>query len=150
MSPVATTASERVVGIPSACIASLMMYSRKAGPSAHLPSPLRENGVRPEPPIAQLRRKMAELMAGVGLGDRLGTFRHQTAGQCCDARRGCQRRRVCSEFAGQFLVQADQGRLACRRRLPENVELLEVADIGVVKGKKAGRWGVHRNWALQV
>jgi len=34
-----------VVGIPSAFIASLTKYSRRTGPSAARPSPLRENGV---------------------------------------------------------------------------------------------------------
>ena len=47
--PVATTASERVVGMPSACIASLTTYSRSIGPTAARPSPPRANGVRPEP-----------------------------------------------------------------------------------------------------
>ena len=47
--PVATTASERVVGMPSACMASLTTYSRSIGPTAASPSPPRANGVRPEP-----------------------------------------------------------------------------------------------------
>ena len=53
---VATTASERVVGMPSACIASLITYSRSIGPTAALPSPPREYGVRPEPFNAMSRR----------------------------------------------------------------------------------------------
>src|SRR5438270_3495122 len=48
-SPVVTAASARVVGIPSAAIASLTMYSRRTGPSAARPSPSRENGVGPDP-----------------------------------------------------------------------------------------------------
>ena len=47
--PVATTARERVVGMPRACIASLTTYSRSIGPTAARPSPPRANGVRPEP-----------------------------------------------------------------------------------------------------
>ncbi len=42
VSPVITAASERVVGIPNACIASLTRYSRSTGPKAARPSPLRE------------------------------------------------------------------------------------------------------------
>ena len=42
--PVATTESERVVGMPRACIASLTMYSRSIGPTAARPSPPRANG----------------------------------------------------------------------------------------------------------
>ena len=49
LSPVITAASERVVGMPSAAIASLTTYSRSTGPSAARPSPRRENGVGPEP-----------------------------------------------------------------------------------------------------
>jgi transglutaminase-like putative cysteine protease len=41
--------SARVVGIPSACIASLTRYSRRTGPNAARPSPRRENGVLPAP-----------------------------------------------------------------------------------------------------
>src|SRR5438552_4967362 len=37
-SPVVTAARARVVGIPSAAIASLTMYSRRTGPSAARPS----------------------------------------------------------------------------------------------------------------
>ncbi len=48
-SPVKVTARLRVVGMPSACIASLMMYSRSIGPSGARPSPEREYSVRPEP-----------------------------------------------------------------------------------------------------
>ena len=94
-SPVATTASARVVGMPSACIASPITYSRSIGPTAALPSPPRANGVRPEPfrcrsrrrpwtsthlaeqqrpPVAEARRVPAELVAGVGLRDRRGAL----------------------------------------------------------------------------
>ena len=55
--PVATTASARVVGMPSACIASPISTSRSIGPTAALPSPPRENGVRPEPLNAMSRRR---------------------------------------------------------------------------------------------
>ena len=48
-SPVLTTARLRVVGMPRACMASLMIYSRNIGPKAARPSPRRENGVSPEP-----------------------------------------------------------------------------------------------------
>ena len=57
--PVATTASARVVGMPSACIASPTSTSRSIGPTAALPSPPRENGVRPEPLNAMSRRRPA-------------------------------------------------------------------------------------------
>ena len=56
-SPVATTASARLVGMPSACIASPMRYSRSIGPTAAFPSPPRANGVRPEPFRCTSRRR---------------------------------------------------------------------------------------------
>ena len=46
---IATAASDLVVGTPSACMASLIRYSRKTEESVAFPSPPRENGVRPEP-----------------------------------------------------------------------------------------------------
>ncbi len=49
VSPVVTAASARVVGMPSAAIASLTRYSRSTGPSAARPSPRRENGVGRSP-----------------------------------------------------------------------------------------------------
>ena len=102
VSPVATTASARVVGMPSACIASPISTSRSIGPTAALPSPPRENGVRPEPlkamsrrrpcavdhlaeqqraAVAELRREAAELVPGVGLRDRLGALGQRVAGE---------------------------------------------------------------------
>ena len=58
-SPVATTASAREVGMPSACIASPITYSRSIGPTTALPSPPRANGVRPEPFRCRSRRRPA-------------------------------------------------------------------------------------------
>ena len=49
VSPVATAARARVVGMPRAAMASLTRYSRSTGPRAARPSPEREKGVRPEP-----------------------------------------------------------------------------------------------------
>ena len=107
-SPVAATASARVVGMPSACIASPISTSRSIGPTAALPSPPRENGVRPEPlkamsrrrpcavdhlaeqqraAVAELRREAAELVAGIGLRERR---RRPRAARC---RRTAPRRR---------------------------------------------------------
>ena len=89
--PVATTASERVVGMPRACIASLTTCSRSIGPTAARPSPPRANGVRPgalevqvaapavgstSSPSSSARPspsrgdEAAELVAGVRLRDR--------------------------------------------------------------------------------
>jgi len=87
-------------------------------------------------------------MSGIGLGNRLRPFRQAVARQRRYAFVGGQRRRISPEFNGQGFVQADQYRLAGRRRLPADIEVLQVADVGIVEGKEAGGRGVHRNWAV--
>src|SRR6056297_2171701 len=57
VSPVVTAARARVVGTPSAAIASETMYSRITGPSQARPSPIRENGVLPAPFSWMSRRR---------------------------------------------------------------------------------------------
>jgi len=127
--PVLTTASERVVGTPSACIASLTMYSRSIGPTAARPSPPRANGVRPDPlrwrvperdrrrrrareqqrpSVAQPRDEATELVPGVGLGDRGRTAGHQVARQKPQPVRATQPRGVEAKRGGQRLVQDEQ------------------------------------------
>ena len=49
--------------MPSACIASLMTYSRSIGPTAALPSPPREKGVLPDP---LFDTQIAAMAAGFG------------------------------------------------------------------------------------
>jgi hypothetical protein len=91
-SPVETTARLRDVGMPSACIASLMTSSRSIGPSAARPSPRREYGVCPAPFELHVHaravgrdllaeqdgaaiteaREVAELVPGIRLGERDG------------------------------------------------------------------------------
>ena len=85
--PVATTASERVVGMPSACIASLMTYSRSIGPTTASPSPPRANGVRPgtlEMQVAQPHRRRRRARRAAGRA------RHPAAG--CTRRTDARRR----------------------------------------------------------
>ena len=127
--PVATTASERVVGMPRACIASLMTYSRSIGPTAARPSPPRANGVRPEPLRCRSRRRpsavgRARRAAARGRrraagssrrtggprrpgrpGGRPGRPRCRRAGR---ARRGAQPVRVEPQLGGHLLVEHQQ------------------------------------------
>ena len=91
-SPVSTTASARVVGMPSAAMASLTIYSRRTGPSAcPAVAAARERGPpgsfqlkvasasvgrhdladQDRPPVTKLGNETAELMAGVSHRDRL-------------------------------------------------------------------------------
>ena len=160
--PVATTASERVVGMPRACIASLTTYSRSIGPTAAKPSPPRENGVRPEPlrwrsrvpsrgQLAQQQRAAvaeaggvaAELVAGVGLGDRRRPLRDDRAGEEADALVGAQPGRVEAEVGRQRLVDHEQPRLRRLRGLPRQGE---VGELGGVAGAERRRSVDREPW----
>ena len=121
-SPVMTAASERVVGMPSANIASLTMYSRSTGPSAARPSPRRENGVGPGAleldvaadavrvddfaeqdgaAVAELRHEMPELVAGIGHRDRVGALGDALAGEDLGAFRAREQVRIEPELDSQ-------------------------------------------------
>jgi hypothetical protein len=125
-SPVVTAASVRVVGIPSAAIASLRMYSRRKGPSAARPSPCRENGVGPDPleldvaahavaidhlaekngtSVTELRYESPELVAGISHGERLASLGHPVAREDLHTLRCGKLSRIEFEMPGELLVQ---------------------------------------------
>ena len=125
-SPVDTTASAPVVGIPSAAIASLTMYSRRTGPSAARPSPRRENGVGPDPleldvaahavaidhlaekngtSVTELRYESPKLVAAISHGKRLASLGHPVAREDLHALRRGKLSRIEPEVPGKFLVQ---------------------------------------------
>ncbi len=131
VSPVVTAASARVVGMPSAAIASLTTYSRSTGPSAARPSPPRENGVGPDAleldvaahavavdhfakqdgaAVAELRHEMAELMPGIGHRDRLGAVRNPVAGEHLHALRAGKPSGIEPELQRELPVQPHQSR----------------------------------------
>ena len=107
-SPVVTAASARVVGMPSAAMASLTMYSRSTGPergaavaaarerrragaleldvAAHAVA-VDDLAEQDRAAVAELRHEMAELVAGIGHRDRLGALGNALAGQDLDALR---------------------------------------------------------------
>ncbi len=118
-SPVITAASERVVGMPSAAMASLTMYSRSTGPSAARPSPRRGERRRARAleldvaadavavddlaeqdgaAIAELWHEMPELVAGIGHRDRVGAGGKLLAGEDFGAFRGFQLVRIKPEL----------------------------------------------------
>ena len=91
------------------------------------------------PAIAQLRRKAAELVAGIGLGDRCGPL-----GQFVAAEQGGPQGRVQHlngqpEFVGQRPIELHQRGLRRLGGLPRHVGALELARIGVVEGEAGGR-----------
>ena len=118
--------SARVVGMPSACIASLTTYSRSIGPTAASPSPPRENGVRPEPLRCRSRsrpcRRPARRAAapgrrrGAGSSRRTGAPRRpaprasRPPGPRC--RRAARRRRGCAASRGRGRARRPAARSA--------------------------------------
>jgi hypothetical protein len=125
-SPVVTAASARVVGIPSAAIASLTAYSRRTGPSAARPSPRLENGGWARPleldvaaqavaidhlakkngtSVTELRYEGPELVAGISHGERLASLGHPVARENLNTLRCGKLSRIEPEMPGEFLVQ---------------------------------------------
>ncbi len=160
--PVATTASARVVGMPSACIASLTMYSRSIGPTAARPSPPRANGVAPEPlrwrsrrpppvvdefaeqqrpAVAQAGNVAAELVSGVCLRHRRRPIGDQVADEQSQPVRPAQPRGVEAEFGGQRLVEDEQTRVGGGVGLPPDGQLRQFAREAVAQGD--GRIGCN-------
>ena len=121
-SPEVTAASERVVGMPNANIASLTMYSRKhraergaavaparkrrrAGPleldvaaDAVLVDDFAEQDGAA---VAELGHEMAELVAGIGHRDRVGPIREALSGEDFGPFRALQQVRIEAELDGQ-------------------------------------------------
>ena len=164
-SPLRTAASARVVGMPSACIASPIRYSRSTGPTAALPSPPRENGVRPEPLRAMSRRRPcrsitsprstarpspscgaepAELVSGVGLRDRRRARGHDVAGEHRGGERRIERGDVEAELRGERVVEAQELRRRHRRGRHRRVAARQLAGVGVVEAEQLGGGGAHR------
>ena len=162
----ATTASARVVGMPRACIASPITYSRSIGPTAALPSPPRANGVRPEPLRCRSRRPAVHVDAprrAAAPDRRRGAARsRRTGGRRRPARpasrrraRRCRRARrrppgvrsavgIDAELGGQLLVEHEQLRRRRRRRLPRLVQAVEVAHEAVVEREQRPGGDAHR------
>ena len=128
-SPVMTAASERVVGMPSANMASLTMYSRSTGPErgAAVAAAGERGGARAleldvaadavrvddlaeqdRPAVAELGHEIPELVAGIGHGDGVGARGNRLSGQDFGALRGLQQVRIEPELDRQRPVQLDQ------------------------------------------
>jgi len=136
VSPVHMAASERVVGILRAAMASLTMYSRITGPSAARPSPRRENRVGPDPLI--------EPMPGIGLRYGLRPRRDGISGKNCDAFLAAQIGRVDAKALRQRIVKPDEFRRCDFGRCDALVEGAGKARVAVVERNRGcgfRRWG---------
>src|SRR5690606_38050737 len=68
--------------------------------------------------VAELRREAAELVARVGLRDRLGVRRHDVAGEDRRPPLVLQSGRIEAQFGRELLVEEQQPRRGNLRRLP--------------------------------
>ena len=159
-SPVAATASARVVGMPSACIASPTSTSRSMGPigglavaaagerraarslegdvaSASLP--VDHLAEQQRSAIAELRREPAELVARIRLRQRLGAVGQRVAGEHRRARGAVERRDVEAELGRQRAVEVQQPRCGRGRRSPGHVEPLQLAGERIVEAEHGDR-----------
>ncbi len=159
-SPVVTAASARVVGMPKAAIASADDVFAQHRPQRRAPvaAPRKRRGARalqldvaPLPvapdhlaqqdgaPVAQARREMAELVAGIGQGDRLGTLGHRIAGQHRHALGPGQPGGVEAQRLRQRGVQPHQARCRDRRGVEAREQPFGQPRVGIVEGgRRAG------------
>ncbi len=90
------------------------------------------------PPVAELRREAAELVARVRLGQRHRSLGWLIAGKDPRAFVGIESTGIQPQFFSQLTVELDQPRPRHLRRLPGHVEALKFARIGIVEGESRG------------
>ena len=88
--------------------------------------------------VAEHRGEVAELVAGVGLGDRFGPLGDVVAREDRDPVRGAQGVRVEAELVGEVRVEGEQLGGAHGDRVGPYPEPVELADEGVVAGPPHG------------
>jgi len=95
--------------------------------------------------VAELRREVAELVAGVDLGDGRRVLGQGIAGEDCRQCRFLMRGEVEPKFIGEFAIQEQQLRRFHRCRRPGHVTTGQIAGIAVVEIEQGG-W--HGLWWL--
>ncbi len=161
-SPVVTTASARLVGIPSACMPSPIRYSRSIGPSAAFPSPPPEERGAPGPARCRSRRRPPDrsprraappgrpragastppnLVARVHLGDRHDLLRGPPGQQRRppSGARSAQGRRPARPASSSFSTSSSG---SCARRRPSrHGEAGHLAGVGILEPEQGRRNG---------
>ena len=84
---------------------------------------------------------MAELVAGIGLRQRLGANRDHLPAEQLGETRAIRIRNIEPQLLRQRLVEADQLRCAGGGRFCRSVEALRQAGVSVVEGKQRGTPG---------
>ena len=90
------------------------------------------------PPVAKLWHEMAELVAGIGLGQRCRSLGCFIACQDFRACSGIEGSGIQPQFLRQFAVKLDQRRPRHRCGLPGNVEALQFTGKRIVEGESSG------------
>ena len=94
--------------------------------------------------VAQLRREAAELVAGIGLRQRLGTIGHAVAGKHRREFGRRQRFRRQAQFGRELGIEVKQAWRGHRGGLPRDVEAGQFARVGVVESEaQRGICGCH-------
>ena len=158
-SPEVTAASERVVGMPSANIASLTMYSRRTGPErgaavaaarerrrarsleldvAADAVPVDDLAEQDGAAVAELGHEMAELVAGIGHRDRVGAVGQALSGEDFGPFRAIQHIGIKAEMDGQGPVQLDQPGGGDGRRGHAGEKVRRQGRIGVLEREMDG------------
>ncbi len=83
--------------------------------------------------VAELRHEVAELMAGVGLGQRLGAGGNVVTGKDLGADGGIKGVRVEAQFAGKGVVQLEESGSRRRSGGGRGVEARKVMGVGVIE-----------------
>ena len=83
--------------------------------------------------IAELRHELAELVAGIGGGDRVGLWREPLARQQIDTVRALEPCSIEVQLACQLPVQSDQRGRTDRRRLHTGKEMTGKTRVAVVE-----------------
>ena len=94
--------------------------------------------------ITELRNEIAELMRGIGHGDRIRAPRNDVASEYCGQRLGFEFSCIEAQVFGKQLVELDQVRLGDRSWIQSNEKMLREARVAV--GENSDR--VFRNRGL--
>ena len=93
-------------------------------------------------PVAELRHEMAELVAGIGHGERFARLGHAVAREDRHAFGRSKLRGIEPEVPGELVVQPDEARRGDGRRRQARKEALRQARVAVVEGKEVDCFGL--------
>jgi hypothetical protein len=84
-------------------------------------------------PVAKLRHEVSELVSGIGLGDRLGSFRDHATGQHLEPCRAPEPSRVETKLGRELFIDLDQSRGGAWQRTGGRKEPLGKLGVAVIE-----------------